>query len=88
MAEGDDTSVYFAHTDYQIATLKNKWGNKSKGTNSETYLGPRRGYWRPLRASGLLLVSTKIRIKGKVGLCGIPTADTIISYNDTSFIYS
>lgn len=32
MAEGDDVSDNFAHTDYQIAALKNKWGNKSKDT--------------------------------------------------------
>lgn len=38
MAEGDDVSDNFAHTDYQIAALRNKWGNKSKDTKKKKYL--------------------------------------------------
>lgn len=90
MAEGDDVSDNFAHTDYQIAALKNKWGNKSKDTNKEkkVFGGHGGGCRGPPRAFGLLLVSTKIGDKGKAGLFGIPAADTIISYNDTTSAYS
>lgn len=89
MAEGDDVSDNFAHTDYQIAALRNKWGNKSKDTKKKKYLEAMGGGCRgPPRNFGLLLVSTKIGDKGKAGLCGIPAADTIISYNDTTSAYS